>query len=264
MALTPISTAPQSSDFTALSAHQEQTPATFFSGPPVLHLQSPNTTLHISKPDFDSQEAFASLVAAADSVPANAEDEVEIFDVDVWVTSRYLAFWSPTTSKGLQIPYQSITVTAQLAKSVLLELNLSDPNTTADEDIEHLQIRLTPTSQSSASTANGAGSEDAATTLYTAIGDCQELNPDPNPDDSEEEDEGFDETAPGATGWITSENMHEFVDEDGNFKMPEGVTVIDGAGEDEALGEGAGRVRRASEVDGVAEDGEDGKWQRTG
>lgn len=270
MSLTPISTAPQTSDFTALSAHQEQTPTTFFSGPPVLHQHSPAATLHISKPDFDAQEAFTSLVAAADSIPANAENEVEIQDVDVWVTSRYLALWSPTTNKGLQIPYQSITVTAQLAKSVLLELNLSDPNITADEDIEHLQIRITPTSTSAPTDgANGAGSEDAATSLYRAIGDCQELNPDPNPDDSQDgEDEGFDETAPGATGWITSENMHEFVDEDGNFKMPEGVTVIDGDAEggDEVLGEGAGRVRRASEVEsGADEDGDgEGKWQRTG
>ena len=108
--------------------------------------------------------------------------------------------------------------------------------------------------------ANGSGSEDTATELYKAIGDCQELNPDPNPDDSE--DEGFDETAPGATGWITSENMQDFVDEDGNFRMPEGGTVIGGDGEDgEALGQGAGRVRRASEVDGEQE--AEGKWQRT-
>jgi nucleotide-sensitive chloride channel 1A len=104
-----------------------------------------------------------------------------------------------------------------------------------------------------------------------AIGDCQELNPDPAEDDSEDEDggQGFDETAPGATGWITSENLHEYTDADGNFKMPEGITVFgDEDGQDgddvQVLGEGAGRVRRADEVD--AEDGADGeaKWQRTG
>jgi nucleotide-sensitive chloride channel 1A len=105
-----------------------------------------------------------------------------------------------------------------------------------------------------------------------AIGDCQELNPDPAQDDDSDADEGgpaFDETAPGATGWITSDNLHEFTDADGNFKMPEGVTVFgdqeDGeAGAAEGLGEGAGRVRRANEVD--AEEGADGesKWQKTG
>jgi nucleotide-sensitive chloride channel 1A len=104
-----------------------------------------------------------------------------------------------------------------------------------------------------------------------AIGDCQELNPDPAEDDSEDDEgqgfggQGFDETAPGATGWITSENLHEYTDADGNFKMPEGVTVFGDEGDDvQVLGEGAGRVRRADEVD--ADEGADGeaKWQRTG
>lgn len=40
------------------------------------------------------------------------------------------------------------------------------------------------------------------------------------------------------------------------------MTVTDGEG-DEALGEGAGQVRTASEVDGDAEEEEEGKWQRT-
>jgi len=50
--------------------------------------------------------------------------------------------------------------------------------------------------------------------------------------------------------------------------MPEGVTVFGDEDEGEAgaegLGEGAGRVRRADEVD--AEEGADGesKWQKTG
>ena len=79
---------------------------------------------------------------------------------------------------------------------------------------------------------------------------------------------GFDETAPGATGWITSENMADFMDEDGNLRMPEGATVIGGEDEDEevaALGAGAGRRRGVDEVD--AGDGaveEDGKGRRTG
>lgn len=103
-----------------------------------------------------------------------------------------------------------------------------------------------------------------------AIGDCQELNPDPAEDDSEEEGYGepaFDETAPGATGWITSENIHEYTDENGNFKMPEGVTVIGGEDEEDdnaQLGEGAGRVRRADEVDADEGAGEEAKWQKTG
>ena len=170
---------------------------------------------------------------------------------------------------------------AQVGSAVLLELNLSDSNVTADEDIEHLQIRITPatiTSPSAASNGqtngNGNGNAtDPSFALYMAIGDCQELNPDPAEDDSEDGEgyggQAFDETAPGATGWITSENLHEYTDENGNFKMPEGITVIGGEDEEEGpaqLGEGAGRVRRADEVDGDAEEGADGeaKWQKTG
>ena len=95
--------------------------------------------------------------------------------------------------------------------------------------------------------------------------------PDPAEDDSDEEGYGggqaFDETAPGATGWITSENMHEYTDADGNFKMPEGITVIGDEDENDVLplGEGAGRVRRAEEFDDAEEGADaDQKWQKTG
>jgi nucleotide-sensitive chloride channel 1A len=91
----------------------------------------------------------------------------------------------------------------------------------------------------------------------------------------------FDETAPGATGWITSENMADFMDEDGNFRMPTGATVIGGDDEagtyDDADGDvggnigGAGSVRRRDEAGLDGEDGATGagsgdgenKWQRT-
>jgi nucleotide-sensitive chloride channel 1A len=140
-----------------------------------------------------------------------------------------------------------------------------------------LQLRITASkviAQASPTAVKGksASESDPGFALYMAIGDCQELNPDPAQDDDSDADErgpAFDETAPGATGWITSDNLHEFTDADGNFKMPEGMTVIgdeeDGeAGAAEGLGEGAGRVRRADEVD--AEEGADGesKWQKTG
>jgi nucleotide-sensitive chloride channel 1A len=172
-------------------------------------------------------------------------------------------------------------VHAQVGAAVLLELNLSDSNVTPDEDIEHLQIRLTPTTIVSPTTpatdeqSNGnsasARAADPSFAFYMAIGDCQELNPDPAADDDSEEEgygeQAFDETAPGATGWITSENMHEYTDADGNFKMPEGVTVFGDEGGDDVvqLGEGAGRVRRADEFED-AEEGADGdsKWQKTG
>lgn len=183
-------------------------------------------------------------------------------------TYRHLILWSPTTNKGAQITYQTITVHAQVGAAVLLELNFSDSNLVADEDIEHLQLRITPSSTiiAPAAQSNGRAAADPSFALYMAIGDCQELNPDPAAqDDSDDEGFGeptFDETAPGATGWITSENIHEYTDADGNFKMPEGVTVIGGEDEEEAeqLGEGAGRVRRADEEGANG----DAKWQKTG
>lgn len=101
-----------------------------------------------------------------------------------------------------------------------------------------------------------------AQALFKAISDCQELHPDP-PEGSDEEN---DETAPGASGWITSENMQDFMDENGEFRMPEGFTVVGAEDQEEerALGEGAGRIRTAAEVEGVDGGEDDSKWQRTG
>lgn len=64
---------------------------------------------------------------------------------------------------------------------------------------------------------------------------------------------------PGSGGWITAENVGELFDEEGNWR-----------GGGEALGEGAGSVRRREEEDdGVDGDGDPGgeaeetKWRRT-
>ena len=147
---------------------------------------------------------------------------------------------------------------------------------TADEDLVFIQLRITPTTieHHEPSTADNqqpqqqnGNTVSPVVALFKAISECQELNPDPQEDDDER---GFDETAPGATGWITSENMQDFIDENGEFRMPEGATVIGEeddvveSGHQDSLGEGAGRTRTAAEVeavDGAAED--ETKWQRT-
>ena len=165
---------------------------------------------------------------------------------------------------------------AQESSAVYLGLNLSDANT-ADEDQVFIQLRIIPmmietheqapqdadSHQPNGDSVHSNGSQ----TLFKAISDCQELNPDPP--QAGDDDEGFGETAPGATGWITSDNMQDFLDENGEFRMPDGVTVVGGddgnpVNGTEGLGEGAGRSRTAAEVD--AEDGaqDDTKWQRTG
>ncbi|KAK8203600.1 hypothetical protein M8818_005250 [Zalaria obscura] len=65
------------------------------------------------------------------------------------------------------------------------------------------------------------------------------------------DDEGAEqEPMPGAGGWITSENMHEFFDEEGNLRAPNGVTVLGGEEDTPAegsLGGGAGTIRTADE-----------------
>jgi chloride channel, nucleotide-sensitive, 1A len=272
MALEKITTSPVINDFTPLSEHQEQTPASFFGGSkPVLHLHSPGAKIKITKDDLDTQSTIADLQAGTSEL--GEDGQISIENVDVWVSSTDLTLFSSAKSTGIQIPYQTITVHAQEGSAVYLGLNLSD-NNTPDEDLVFIQLRIIPTSITSTQEPeveaadaprqpNGHSTEPPAQSLFKAISDCQELNPDP----PEEGDEEFDETAPGATGWITSENMGDFLDENGELRIPQGATVIGAEDEEdqgESLGEGAGRTRTAAEVDG--EDGveDETKWQRTG
>lgn len=86
---------------------------------------------------------------------------------------------------------------------------------------------------------------------------CADLHPDPNMS-GDEGDDILDETEPGATGWITADNMDDYVDEDGNFRG----TVLG----DEELGPGAGTVRQREDggANGVNGDDEhEGKYYRT-
>lgn len=130
-----------------------------------------------------------------------------------------------------------------------LQLNLHDTdmeNTDNDYDVDTLDFHIVPSTTSSAQE------------IFEALSACADLHPDAAQSDGEQ-DEDEEDTAPGAGGWITSENMHEFVDEDGNF-------VGTGGSSSEGLGAGAGTIRyREDDDEGVNGDGmEDGKWQRTG
>jgi nucleotide-sensitive chloride channel 1A len=99
---------------------------------------------------------------------------------------------------------------------------------------------------------------EAAEKLFTAVSDCADLHPDPDEDDDQEQEQ---EPEPGTGGWITSENLQDFMDENGEFRMPENGS----------LGAGAGTVRNADQfddaVDGDDVNGEDTsddtKWRRT-
>ena len=131
-----------------------------------------------------------------------------------------------------------------------------------------------------------AAPQEAAQLLYTALSDCADLHPDPASPGSGDEGGGTQPSVmfegngaseapytslngtaaalpppmPGSSGWITAENVREFFDEEGNWR-----------GQGQALGDGAGSVRRREEEDaGMDGDGdaqggesEETKWRRT-
>jgi nucleotide-sensitive chloride channel 1A len=149
-----------------------------------------------------------------------------------------------------------------------LQLDLHDQElTNDDDDIQTLTMHLIPKASAGEGPSNGHAEEtdgangtssantSAAKNLFEALSACADLNPDPT--DEDEDGEGPDIPEPGAGGWITSENMHEFMDENGNWTGPE-LPV---------LGAGAGQVRSRDDADddGDADGGADEtKWQRTG
>jgi nucleotide-sensitive chloride channel 1A len=133
-----------------------------------------------------------------------------------------------------------------------MNLSLNDAETVnADEDIDVLEIIVLPPSH-----ATEAPQTSCIQEIFVAMNTCADLHPDPD----DEEDER-DLTAPGATGWITADNMDEYIDGNGNFVG----TVIGG----EELGPGAGTVRpregdeeQQGATNGV--NGHEEKYQRTG
>jgi nucleotide-sensitive chloride channel 1A len=165
---------------------------------------------------------------------------------------------------GISIPYPAIALHAKGARPypapetlvdvVYLQLNLHDPDTiNSDDEIQTVDITIVPSEVTypSHATANGTeGPVGSASLLFEALSACANLHPDPiSPGGSDQEVD----TAPGAGGWITSENMADFMDADGNFT---------------GLGPGAGTVRLrddedTEEVNGN-EDHDDTKWRKTG
>jgi nucleotide-sensitive chloride channel 1A len=190
---------------------------------------------------------------------------------------RNVILFSVSASKGVSIDYPSIALHAIGSQdgqaAVYLQLDLHDKElTNDDDDIQTLTLHLTPQDEplaedsaptnghsESAETTNGASvtNNSAAKALFEALSACADLNPDPM-DEDDEDGEGVEMPEPGAGGWITSENMHEFMDENGNWTGPE-IPV---------LGAGAGQVRTrdeaAGEQEGVGDEDEETKWRRTG
>jgi nucleotide-sensitive chloride channel 1A len=139
---------------------------------------------------------------------------------------------------------------ASTTEALYLNLSLNDAETVNDEeDIQTLELTLLPPNY--ANHPENTCIKD----LYDAMNTCANMHPDP--DASDEDGEDMDDTAPGASGWITADNMDEYVDEDGNFS---GMVI------GEELGPGAGTVRtRDEEESGVNNvEGHEEKYHRTG
>lgn len=189
-----------------------------------------------------------------------------------------------------------VELTLKPSSAILTQPDNTIASTVETDETEELAATTTPP----VSTAKA---------LYDAISGCADLNPDaPNGlhdgDDDDEDDGDYamegddqDNNIPGAGGWITAENMHEYMDENGNFKLPNGsnnatlgaddvgangagIVVIDSGAQTSSspagLGAGAGARRSAAEAlgeegrddaqthgDGAGGD-EETKWRRTG
>jgi nucleotide-sensitive chloride channel 1A len=139
--------------------------------------------------------------------------------------------------------------------ALYMSLSLNDPETVnEDEDIQTLELTILPPSY-----ASSPGAE-CIKDIFTAMNTCADLHPDPDASDDEGGADILDDSAPGASGWITAENMDEYMDENGNFAG----MVIGG----EELGPGAGTVRTREEADdganGVNGASHEEKYHRTG
>jgi nucleotide-sensitive chloride channel 1A len=172
------------------------------------------------------------------------------------ICRNLILFQATPTPTGVSIPYPTIALHATLkyqstTDALLLNISLNDAETVNDfDDISILELTILPPN----------GQAECIKDIFTAMNTCADLHPDPDEDGEEGEE---DSTAPGATGWITAENMDDYLDEEGNFK---------GLVYGEELGPGAGTVRTRDDGDEETRNGANGidgeaheeKYQRTG
>ncbi|KIW18695.1 hypothetical protein PV08_02984 [Exophiala spinifera] len=117
---------PKTSSFTPLAEHQATTPASFYSGPPVLHYYSDRSKIVVLQHEVESLPAFAPLLSKAEAVSTShangtetangdsneAQSQKVLDDVDVWVASDKLYLFSASANSGVSIPYPSISLHA--------------------------------------------------------------------------------------------------------------------------------------------------------
>ncbi|KAF2465209.1 uncharacterized protein BDR25DRAFT_240456 [Lindgomyces ingoldianus] len=253
MALRHVSHAPAPDEFTPLEEHQTKTPSTFFGGKPVLYAHYAGLTLAMPSSKLEANAAVARFSTDSDGESVLAKG------IEVWVNSRDLIlFQHQPTPTGVTVPYPSIALHATMKRNgveaLYMNLSLNDAEqVNDDDDIEILELTVLPPNNNS---TPGTG---CINEIYSALNACADLHPDPDAsDDGDEEEEEEEDTAPGTGGWITAENMEEYLDADGNF-----------IGLGGSLGAGAGSVRPREEhgqnsLNGVHGTEDEAKWRRTG
>ena len=250
----------------------------------------------ITQHDEDSEQTNGDLT--------HLDEQRVLEGVDVFVTSEKLLLYSSTAAAGVSIPYPSISLHAIQTlptpspelpgQGVYMQLMSLADDTAEDLEPESLSITVVPTASAPTGTAteweptDPVEAEDKleetpVQALFNALSNCSNLHPDPVNEDDEDEDGsrlirsglvmpgdtsgGLPPPMPGSGGWITAENMHEFVDENGDF-IKDGDDDNDMSGEEgtaavELLGPGAGTLRTRDDSAQDGDDVEESKWQRT-
>ncbi|KAB8233180.1 Voldacs domain-containing protein [Aspergillus alliaceus] len=292
----PLQTPPETSSFVLLADHQSRTPTSFHSGPAVLHYHSKHCKLSILEHELLATPVLNSLHSAETTQAPNGTTtetepeakEIVLDDLDIWVTSDKFLLYNPTLSKGLSIPYPSISLHAiqrlRLPSSPTeiqgLYMQIATPAAPGagpqEDDFEEcITMTVIPAPGEPDQVAEDKD-ETPTQALYNAVSACSNLHPDPMSENEDEEggssllqsglveagsgDGGLPPPVDGSSGWITADNMHEFFDEEGNWI---------GGGEEPtlSLGPGAGTVRGREGEDGDGDvevlGDEETKWRRT-
>ncbi|KAI2411147.1 hypothetical protein LOZ41_004467 [Ophidiomyces ophidiicola] len=203
--------APNPSSFVPLAEHQSRTPASFYSGPPILHHLSERCKVIILEAELVSTPALSDLrpsnvehgVNGSSSAegPQSPRQEIAIDGVDVWVTAEKLLLYNPAAATGVAIPYPTISLhaiqrlkvpgssDATDVQGLYMQLSTGSGADSMEEDLEEDAVSLTIVPQSLQSEAKGEADdeslpmEDKATDsptelLFAALSACSNLHPD--------------------------------------------------------------------------------------
>lgn len=241
--------APSLDSFTSLAEHQSQTPSSFYSAKPVLYYHEIDAKALLSKdnnaelPLFESSEHLEMVVSVA------SFEAIEVF-----VNSDNLTLFNRSNSKGVNIPYTTITLHAiqsicdpadpsQKLQGLYMQIEIA-ANQTQDESTQFI-LTIIPKPSISLS-------QPSINALFEAVSTCSNLHPDQSMEDDEPNignmsflsvgdtpafsagqiDSGLPPAFPGSGGWITSENVSEFFDEEGNFKAENKINASTNCNQD--------------------------------